>query len=253
MLCYNDFMQTDVAELRGFYTSALGRMVQRQLRALTVQFWPDVRQMTVLAVGYGTPVLRPFLEDAQRVLAFMPARQGVIPWPRGEGERNRTALVDPYALPLPDASVDRLLLIHALEGAAEPDRLLEEAWRVLAGNGRLLVIVPNRSGLWALSDSTPFGHGVAFSSGQVRGMLKRHNFIPEHEGHALFFPPSSSAFWLRTAPLWESLGKQWMRGVAGIRAVEASKQLYIPNGKTDTPQQRIRRVSSPVPVGLRVS
>jgi hypothetical protein len=45
--------------------------------------------------------------------------------------------------------------------------LLREVWRVLAPNGRLLAVVPNRRGLWARIDTTPFGHGRPFSRGQV--------------------------------------------------------------------------------------
>ena len=37
--------------------------------------------------------------------------------------------------------------------------LLRECWRVLRDDGRLLVVVPNRLGSWALFDHTPFGQG----------------------------------------------------------------------------------------------
>ena len=46
-----------------------------------------------------------------------------------------------------------------LEMTNDPGTLLREAWRVLAAGGRLLVVVPNRRGLWARMDTTPFGHG----------------------------------------------------------------------------------------------
>ena len=42
-----------------------------------------------------------------------------------------------------------------LEWSEKPRDLLRELWRVLAPNGRLLLVVPNRRGLWARVDTTP--------------------------------------------------------------------------------------------------
>ena len=97
-------MWTDVLDLNDFYRSTLGQMTSRLLRARLREVWPNVRGETVLGLGYATPFLRPFAEEAARTLAFMPAPQGVTRWPR-EG-RNRTALVDEMDLPLADRSVD---------------------------------------------------------------------------------------------------------------------------------------------------
>ena len=91
----------------------------------------------------------------------MPAEQGVVIWPGGG--RCSAALVDTQMLPLPDGSVDRLLLAHALEAADRPDALLEELWRITAPEGRIIVIVPSRRGVWARADSTPYGQGLPYS------------------------------------------------------------------------------------------
>ncbi|HEY4169095.1 MAG TPA: methyltransferase type 11, partial [Reyranella sp.] len=101
-------MWTDVLDLNEFYASTQGQMTVRLLRARLRDVWPNVRGETVLGLGYAAPFLRPFMEEAQRTMAFMPAQQGVLRWPR-EG-RNHTALVDELDLPLPDRSVDRVLL-----------------------------------------------------------------------------------------------------------------------------------------------
>src|SRR5947207_8712583 len=55
----------------------------------------------------------------------------------------------PIYLPLGDAAVDRVLLVHALEMSRDAEALLREAWRVLAPGGRLLAVIPNRRGIWA--------------------------------------------------------------------------------------------------------
>lgn len=244
-------MFTDVAELREFYTSPLGQLAQRTLRRQVRQLWPDVRGLSLLGLGFSTPLLRPFLGESSRVMALMPAQQGVLHWPR-EGP-NRTALMSDSLLPLQDASIDRIILMHGLEGAADTHAMMHEIWRVLTSGGRLIVIAPNRSGLWAQSDGTPFGHGVSFSPRQLKKLLREQLFIPEREAKALFFPPSQSAFWIRTASLWEQLGTSWLPALAGVHIIEAAKQLYAPTGKL-APATRYKLTSpQPASVGLRVS
>lgn len=244
-------MFVDVAELREFYTSPLGQLAQRHLRRKIRTLWPDLRGQRLLALGYGTPVLRPLLDEAERVLAFMPARQGVVVWPQ-EGP-NRTALIDETSLPLLDASVDRIILMHAIECAPQRDALMEEVWRVLTSGGRLMVIAPNRTGFWARSDATPFGAGAAFSVRQIRQLLRQHLFIPEQDRHALFFPPLGGSFWRGTAPMWERAGDRWFGAFAGVHVIEAAKQLYAPTGKRVHTKTYALRNAKTAPAGLRVS
>ena len=147
----------DVVDLRNFYAQRLGVVARRFVgRGIRTRF-TDTRGMRVLGVGYPTPYLGLFRGEAERCLAFMPAVQGVLKWPTDRP--SLAALVDELELPLADAAVDRVLLVHALEMAQDPATLLREVWRVLAAGGRLLVVVPNRRGVWARMDTTPFGHG----------------------------------------------------------------------------------------------
>ena len=122
----------------------------------------------------------------------MPARRGAASWPKSSSVRN--CLVDPLNLPLPDVHLDRLLLVHALEFEHDPGQCLDECWRVLDGAGRLLVIVPNRSGLWAKAERTPFGHGRPYSGRQLRRLLQRHGFIPRQTRRIAFMPPLAARF-----------------------------------------------------------
>ena len=54
-----------------------------------------------------------------------------------------------------------------------PAALLREVWRVLAAGGRLLAVVPNRRGVWARIDTTPFGHGRPYSRSQITASAAR--------------------------------------------------------------------------------
>ena len=164
-------MSIDVVDLRNFYGQRLGvvarRFVGRGIRAL----WKDTASQRVLGVGYATPYLGLFREEAERCLAFMPAGQGVVKWPTTRPALS--ALVDENELPLTDSAVDRVLLVHALEMTNDPAALLREVWRVLASGGRLLAVVPNRRGLWARMDTTPFGHGRPYSRSQINQLSAR--------------------------------------------------------------------------------
>ncbi|MCE8470286.1 class I SAM-dependent methyltransferase, partial [Rhodovulum sulfidophilum] len=140
-------------------------------------------------------------------------------------------LCEETAWPLPDGFVDKLILLHGLETSEHPAAVLEESLRVLRPGGRALFIVPNRSGLWARRDGTPFGFGRPYSSGQLEAQLRQHGFEPEAHRAALFSPPTSRRFWLKTASIWENAGQRMSAYYAGgVLMVEATKRVYRPTG-----------------------
>ncbi len=217
-------MWNDVVDLREFYESRTGQVARHILRRRIRQLWPELRGYTVLGLGYATPYLRQFREESERVLAFMPAPQGVVHWPP-EGPFV-TSLVDETELPLPDYSVDRVLIVHGLESGEHLRALLKEVWRVMTGEGRLLVVVPNRRGIWARFERTPFGHGHPYSPSQLSRLLRENLFTPLRVEQALYVPPTRSRSLLRSAPAIERLGSRWFPGFAGVNLIEAGKQLY---------------------------
>jgi SAM-dependent methyltransferase len=219
-------MYTDIVDLREFYLTGLGQTVRRLLRAKLGQIWPNLRGERLLALGYGTPLLRPLLGDAAVLIGMMPATQGVAYWPR-EGP-NRSCLVDSNNLPLADASIDRVILLHAMEGSTDANLMLREVWRVLKSGGRILVMVPNRRGVWAHSDNTPFGNGQPYSASQLRSMLRDHGFLVERSWQALYLPPSQSRLILSMADVLEKYLEKLFPGFGGLLLMEAGKQLYAP-------------------------
>ena len=223
-LCYFRAMSLDVIDLRNFYAQRLGDVARRFVgRGIRARF-ADTRGLRVVGIGYPTPYLGLFREEAERCLAFMPAAQGVIKWP--SLRPGLAALTDEFALPLADAAVDRVLLVHALEMSQEADALLREVWRVLASGGRLLAVVPNRRGLWARMDTTPFGHGRPYSRSQIVQLLRETWFTPTGWSEALYVPPIARGWFLRSAGAWERTGSTISAPFAGVHIVEASKQVY---------------------------
>lgn len=221
-------MHLDVLDLKAFYyRSALGRAAQRAVRDRLVELWPEAKGQTVVGFGFAAPLLRPFLAEARRVIALMPGPQGVMAWP--VGMKNVACLTEETLWPLETGSVDKLVLMHGLETSDLPFALLQECYRVLGPGGRALFVVPNRVGLWARSDLTPFGYGRPYSLGQLEALLKSHGLIPERHVGALYAPPSHKRFWLRTGGFWEKAGRRIPTVVAGgVLMVEVSKQIPAP-------------------------
>jgi SAM-dependent methyltransferase len=229
-------MYHDAVDLRDFYETQLGEIARRMLRRAIRSIWSDLRGQRVLGLGYATPYLRQFQPETERVLAFMPASQGVLHWPPdGPGV---TALVDEMELPLPDVSIDRVLLVHGIENAVYHRELLREIWRVLTGDGRLLVVAPNRRGIWARLDRTPLGWGRPYSQAQLSRLLRDNLFTPTRSARALYLPPTRSRALLRSAPALERMGNRFFPTFSGVVMIEAGKQLYAPTLQTARPRLR---------------
>lgn len=230
-------MSIDITDLRSFYASPLGGVTRRYVGRAIGRFWGPLTGLRVLGLGYAPPYLGAVRAQSERALAFMPASQGVVNWPSTGA--SASALVDPLMMPLPDASIDRVLVIHALETVESPSELLHEIWRILTPGGRIIVVAPNRRGLWARMDTTPFGYGQPYSRSQLKSLMRQTWFSPEGWAETLYVPPLRSRFLLSTAQAWERIGSAMSLPGAGLHIVEATKQLYMPGAV-----RAIRRGSS---------
>jgi len=229
-------LRPGLQDLLDFYASPLGH-VARHLIALRIRSqWRDVHGLCVAGVGYATPYLRALKADAERVVALMPRPQGVIYWP-GDG-RNIAAMFEEPDLPLPDNSVDCLLAAHCLEFSDASHALLREFWRVLCPEGRLMLMVPNRKGLWARADHTPLGAGHPYSEGQITRKLESAMFSQQASLPSLFMPPVSWPIMLHAAPAWERAGRRIWPALSGVLVIEARKELHGLIGPAEVRLQR---------------
>ena len=219
-------MTLDVVDLRAFYASPLGMVAQRMVLAAIRHRWDDLAGMALLGLGYATPYLDSLRDGCERTLAFMPARQGVVAWP--PGLLSAASLVEATDMPLRDQVIDRVLMVHALEASDDPAALMAEIWRILAPGGHVMMIVPNRRGPWARLDTTPFGQGRPYSRRQLTDLMRSALFTPTHWDEALHMPPSQRRAVLRSAGLWERVGRSLSSPFAGLHVIEATKQVYRP-------------------------
>ena len=230
-------MATDVHAAAEFYASRRGAVTARLLRERLAKLWPDLRGESVLGLGYAAPYMRLWREDAARCLALTPAQMGAARWPAGTANLSCTA--DEDALPFPDLMFDRILLVHGLEAADNARRMLREVWRVLKDDGRLLVVAPNRRGMWAHLESTPLGHGQPYSPGQIGRLLATAMFRVERRDTALYLPPTNLRLVLRGARLWEGGGRRIAPRLAGVTITEAVKDVYAAVPVHAAPRRRL--------------
>ena len=181
-------MYPDVVELRDFYASPLGQAAENSIRMALSSIWKPGKGERFAGAGFPVPWMERFSPEMERSILLMPAGQGALQWP--SSKQPATALVFDEELPLADSSIDRILMCHFLEHAENAGECLAEAWRVLSPGGTLIVVVPNRRGVWARFEHTPFGTGRPFSKGQLMRSLQDNQFTLEQWSDALHFPPS---------------------------------------------------------------
>ena len=254
-------MTTGASEIAEFYGSPRGAVTARLLRERLAVFWPNTKGESVLGIGYTQPFLDLWSDQAHRVIAcmpdalmphalmphalmadaLMPETLGAAKWPASGP--SRSCVTADEALPFPDMVFDRVLLLHGLESASNPGRLLRETWRILKDDGRMVVVAPNRAGVWTHGEDSPFFLRQSFTSGQIDRLLAASLFRTERRDSALWLPPTAMRFFLQSAPVLERTGRRLMPGAAGVTITEAVKDVYAALPLQPAPRRRLAALS----------
>ena len=202
-----------------FYQSATGQVAsQLILRKLAPLITSDGENISAAGIGFTAP----YLSKASPIIQL----QTVGHTPPPARDRQHCAMIDPTALPLLDASLDLCVMVHGLETSSSPSATLDETWRVLKGQGRLVLVVPHRANIWSMKEATPFGFGQPYSVNQIKKLLKNHDFEVGRIRQSLAAPPSFSGLYSKYAPLAERLPTFF----GGVLIVEARKMIYSVRG-----------------------
>ncbi|MCQ8278740.1 class I SAM-dependent methyltransferase [Acetobacteraceae bacterium KSS8] len=212
-------MLDDVQAVKAFNATGLGQTAHAALRRSVRRIWPNLSGQTVLGLGYASPLL-PLWRRQARLCVDAVAAASMDDDPNATRTR---CFVQDDALPFPDASFDRVAMMHAVE-TTDATRLLRGVSGCLRDDGRLLVVVPNRTGLWAIHDGTPFADGAPCSIGRIERLLRRSLFRIESLHGGLFAPPVESL--RRAAPLIEAAGRHLSPRLSGVLIVEAVKDVH---------------------------
>ena len=240
-------MHQSAIHLEKFYATPLGLAARDMTLRRLSTLWSDLANKEVLVFGYGHPYIQPYLHQTKRLIQAMPSAQGAIAYQSKRGIM--TCLVDEQYLPFDDAQFDHVLVAHGLEESEALQPLLAELWRVTRPEGRVVIIAPNRGGLWASSDKSPFGSGRPFTRFQLKHLLTQVGYEPVFWSGALYAPPIK--FCVKPGPLeaFERFGETVWPRFSGLVLVEAIKRLYAnPDGLKS---HRITRpaMGGPIPLG----
>ena len=205
----------------------------------------NFNQENIVGYGYPIPYLDNLIKKNSNYLCLMPKSQGALNWP---SKKNKTIMVEQTEWPLESEISDIAMIVHGLENCDNPSKLLEEAWRVLVPEGHLFIVVPNRTGFWARSDSTPFGYGKPYSISQLTALLRKNQFQIDSITPNLYGFPAKRGYWLKSLYLWEKLGKKLNSFfLGGLLIVEARKDVYaVKNVKSSKVSGYFRAVKVPV-------
>jgi SAM-dependent methyltransferase len=165
------------------------------------------RGASVIAIDHG----RSEVETTRRWLTAI-AEAGEAP----EGARAEVVRGDLLTLPVPDASVDRVIASEVLEHIPDDVTAMAEIARVLKPGGRVAVTVPRYGPeriCWALSDAyhaNEGGHIRIYRADVLRTRLAAVGLVPgtSHHAHALH------------APFW------WLKCAVGVERDSAAVRAY---------------------------
>jgi SAM-dependent methyltransferase len=240
-------MRLDVAELQKFYNGTeLGKVTKELINKVLIQKINASADSLTIGFGYSCPFLEKKLEDNKNknLLMLMPSEQGVVSWPKKS--KSVTALVDEVSWPINTSSADLILIAHGLEVSDNQDLLLRETLRALKDSGKLIILVPNRTGFWARSEITPFGYGKPYSISQLSALLSKNQFQIDCVTPILYGIPAKKGYWLKSLFLWETLGKKLNNFfLGGLLVVEARKDVYAVK---KIKSSKVRRYFNPVKV-----
>ena len=239
-------MRDDLRDVREFYASRGGRVASKLLRTRMAAIWPDLSRLCVLGLGHTQPFLSLWERQARLCVAGEFAAAGR----RRAGTHmlaSASCMAHESGLPFPDLSFDRILLCHALETSRHTTKLLREVWRLLKDDGRLMLMVPNRRGLWAHVENSPFGQGAPSSRRQIERLLADALFRVERAEGALWLPPANLRPLLKVGTLIDRTGARLAPQFSGVLLIDAVKDVYaaLPAGKPVT-----RRIRALLPAGV---
>lgn len=246
-------MRVDVRNISTFYESRLGAVTRARLLSAMKTAAAEAQASSADSLSGADHLLCAGAEAASFAAALnSPARAiHVLPpvLDAGEAARHPYAIVDTDRLPFAASLFDGALITHGLEFTGDAPEFVRELWRVLRPEACATFVVPNRLGIWAQSEATPFGFGQPYSHRQLTHLLEHVNFHPVSCHQALYFAPTHKALNLKLAPKLERWGRRLDRG-GGALIMTVRKRVHArskPKGLAQKVRPLIDMIGNPLP------
>ena len=147
----------------------------------------------------------------------------------------RDLAADFDALPFESASLDLVLMPHALELACDAHALLREVERVLRPEGRLIIFGLNPASLWGLRQKLgglkrrgdPYlpRSGEFIGYWRLRDWLKLLSLDVEAGRFGVYRPPLRSEAWLQRWGWIDGVGSRWWPVLGAVYFIQAVKRV----------------------------
>lgn len=224
-------MDCSIKTLGAFYHSALGDAARTVIKKKISLFLNEnLHHHTILGIGYAHPFLSDKIIENNVVLSFMPDSIGACVWP--DIQNGKVAMVHDWMLPLANQSVDYICIVHALEFVQQTESFFHELWRVLKRDGKIILIAPNRRGIWSRFEHTPFGFGRPYTMTQAQEILSHYGFVTTHKERFLAFPPIDHPSLLKGAPFFEKIAPFFLKNFSGLIGLVAEKKTLVLSGSS---------------------
>ena len=222
-------MEISASTIHNFYNSELGKIVMLETTNNLSKALNGHHATKICGLGYTHPYLD-FLKSSYSQSSFYEMSPDFLGAIKEENSSFKQEVVDEYCLPIQPSTIDIIVLSHILELVEKPEKVVEEAWRVLKPNGVLISIVPRRAGLWTRYDNSPFGYGRSFSKNQLSYLLDSF-FYSESSFYYLYTPPWKNFFNYRLSSFFEKLGPLTIPFLSGLKMQVSKKIVYVKNNQ----------------------
>ena len=161
-------------------------------------------------------------------------------------------LADPHGLPLPENSLDLIVLPHALEFTDDPHEMLREAYRVIRPEGQIVIAGFNPFSLFGGKryfgrGSTPPWNGNFIALYRLKDWLALLGFDVVGGRLDCYVPPFAQEKWLHRCEFFEKTGDRWWPISGGVYFLRATKRVLGMRILTPAWQRRERRNKAIVP------
>lgn len=216
--------QLDGIELNDWFSSSLGKMLLDAEHELIGEWASDL---------FGYQLLDVSLFDSDlSYLNRCAIKNKVHIGPSAVPSGNQLELrASPEQMPVATDYIDAVVLLHALDFAADPRQVLRESERVLIPEGRLIVCGFNPFSLWGVRRWLPGAgkrlpwKGKFISYARLQDWFSLLGFDVERTTTRMFRLPVQHQEWLGRLDKLESLGQKWLPWLAGVYVVQAVKRV----------------------------
>lgn len=191
--------------------------------------WEQERVDSLVADVFGFHALQLGLPDVD----FL--RENRIPLRcKADDEGTVDTLCDLHQLPFANASVDLVILPHALEFWDDPHQILREVERILIPEGQVIITGFNPLSLWGLRRWLPRPanpeaafpwEGHYLSVLRLKDWLALLGFEVDRGNFGCYAPPFTQEKWFHRSRFLELAGDRWWGFAGGVYLLRAVKRV----------------------------